>query len=114
MDPTLSTETLALVKSIEKIAATRSRLARAEYAAAMKELRKSYEATQRSLASKEREKLKEIERWRVTSVAAVDPSAPVRLSDIRSVQKETVDGVKVSVPFVRSIDGAPKTGREGQ
>jgi len=74
-----------IVERIEADAARQAKAARGTYTSRMKLLRTEFLKQGRVLAAEEKEELKRIERWRVTSIAAVE-KRPVPLADLRSVK----------------------------
>ena len=81
----------SLVDRVEKKAAHEAKFARAAYKLKMDGHRAAFKEAERREAKIEREELKRIERWRVSSIAALS-GAPVPLQDIQSVKREVRDG----------------------
>ena len=81
---------IILVEQVEKEAGIQAKAARAAYRTKVDAHQAECKRKVREEAAVEREELKRIERWRVKSIAALS-GQPVRISDIESVKRETVN-----------------------
>lgn len=103
-------ETKRIVDRIEREAGRRSREVRLAATARLSERAKAFKEQTQKDQREERNKLAEIERWRIGAIAAVDPHAPVNLGDIRSVKRETNEGAPVSVARLKCLEGESADG----